>query len=124
MGDALRGRHILVAEDDYLLAECVRVTLESEGASVLGPVRSVEEGLELLASHAVDGALLDISLRGQAAFPLADALARRGVAYSFCSGHDRRSLPARHANAPYCRKPAQPASVVSVLAGAVAAAVR
>ena len=107
---ALAGRRILVVEDDYLLAESLNDLLVEAGINVVGPVGSVPDALSLVASgQAIDGALLDVNVRGQAVFPVADALMERGVPFSFCSGYDRYTLPQRFAHLSYCMNALQPA---------------
>lgn len=79
---ALAGRRILVVEDDYLLAESLNDLLVEAGINVVGPVGSVPDALSLVASgQAIDGALLDVNVRGQAVFPVADALMERACRF-------------------------------------------
>lgn len=70
MGDrTLVGLRILVVEDEYLLAEDMRETLEAEGAEVVGPVARLSAGLALLdVGPAIDGAVLDINLQATWSF--------------------------------------------------------
>jgi CheY-like chemotaxis protein len=80
----LTGLSILVVEDEFLLAEALVDGLERCGASVVGPVPTVEKALKAVASaDRIDFAVLDINLRGQMVYPVADALKERGV--PFCS---------------------------------------
>lgn len=112
----LRGRRILVVEDDYLLAESLNDLLAEAGAKVVGPVGNVPEALSLVTSGiGIDGALLDVNVRGQAVFPVADALLARGVPFSFCSGYDRYTLPPRYAHLSYCMKPYNPRTITTLL---------
>ncbi|MBB5696139.1 response regulator [Muricoccus pecuniae] len=46
-GETLRGRRILVVEDEYFIAEEVREALERAGAEVVGPVPEVGEAMAL-----------------------------------------------------------------------------
>ena len=60
---SLRGRLILVVEDDYFVAEDLCREREDQGASVMGPVPSVADALALLAREdRPDIALLDVKL--------------------------------------------------------------
>ena len=45
---SLRGRHVLVVEDEYVQAEDLCQELEDQGPEVLGPVPTVAEALGLL----------------------------------------------------------------------------
>ncbi|MCC4601178.1 response regulator [Xanthomonas melonis] len=109
-------RRILVVEDDYLLAESLNDLLVEAGVRVVGPVGNIADALSLIASgQAIDGALLDVNVRGHAVFPVADALMERGVPFSFCSGYDRHTLPKRFAHLSYCMKPYNAQTITSLL---------
>ena len=103
---SLRGRRILVAEDDYMLAEDLRSDLERQGAEVVGPVPSVAEALKLVqAEDNLDGAVLDVNVRGERVFPVADVLRERGVPMVFTTGYEHWALPETYAEIPRCDKP-------------------
>lgn len=97
---------ILVVEDEYLLADEVASGLESFGARIVGPCPSQKAAFEFLNGGIhIDGALLDINLRGVQAFDLADALQSRGIPMVFATGYEPAMLPARFSNIPRCVKP-------------------
>ncbi|UWQ21143.1 response regulator [Jannaschia sp. W003] len=83
--DVLEGRRILVVEDEFLIALSLRSQFESLGAHV-AVAASVAEGLAQ-ADDAHDAAVLDVRLPDGDVFPVAEALARRGVPLVFHSGH-------------------------------------
>lgn len=117
---ALNQRRILIVEDEYLLADELALELADEGATVLGPVPSVEEALALLEQQASpDGAILDVDLRGEPVFPLADALVDRGVPLIFTTGYDPETLPERFAGFPKCEKPTNARRISAVLSKAI-----
>ena len=60
----LRGRCLLVVEDEYLIAADLTASLESVGVEVIGPAGSVKEALTLVENDGgrLDGAVLDINL--------------------------------------------------------------
>lgn len=104
--DLLRGRRILIVEDEYLLANDLHDVIREAGAEVLGPVPSVAAALALIAAEAViDAAVLDVNLRGEMVFAVADALVARGVPFTFATGYDHWALPDRFADAPRVEKP-------------------
>ena len=103
---ALRGRRILVVEDEYMMAEDLRRDLEKVGAEVVGPVPSVADALRLLAREdGLDGAVLDVNLRGEKAYPVADALRERGVPFVLATGYEQWALPEAYKEVPRCDKP-------------------
>lgn len=113
---ALDGMRILVVEDEYLLADDLRDALSDAGAQVLGPVPSVEDAQALIAAEPrIDGAVLDINLRGKMVFPVADRLRERGVPFAFATGYDAWALPERFAGAPRVEKPVKGAKVMALL---------
>jgi DNA-binding response OmpR family regulator len=119
MNDCARPR-ILIVEDEILIALELENTLRGAGYVVVGPARSVEDALKLLGAHAVDGALLDVTLRDGRVFPVADALSRAGVAFLFVTGHDPNAFPPAHRQAPTIGKPYEPQMLLSRLAGLLA----
>lgn len=113
----LQGRRILVVEDEYFLADDVRDALTQAGAEVLGPAPSVEEAAALIAQEArIDAAVLDVNLRGDLVFPVADALRARGVPFAFATGYDRWTLPDRFTDALRVEKPLQARTIADMLA--------
>ena len=90
---SLAGLSVLVVEDDYLLAKEVASILREHGAVVLGPVPDVARGRALLSESRPDCALLDINLKGQFVYELAEELIKLGVPPIFTTGYDSSFLP-------------------------------
>ena len=110
------GRRILVVEDEYLIADDVRMALEEAGAEVLGPVASVKDAEELISSDPViDAALLDVNVRGEQIFAVADQLAERGVPFVFATGYDQASIPDRYSDRPCLEKPIKARQIANIL---------
>ena len=120
--DGLAGRRILLVEDELMLALEVQMTLEDEGALVIGPVDDLARGLALLDREAAfDAAILDIDLHGEDVFPLAERLHARGVPFLFHTGHgDREDLSRRFRDVPVCIKPVLSERIVEVLGSLLA----
>ena len=78
----LRGRHILVVEDEFILALDLEQLFDAEGCRVLGPAATVPDALRILATEPrADAAVLDINLGGTRSVPVAEALAEQGVPF-------------------------------------------
>ena len=103
---ALRGRRILVVEDEYMMAEDLRYDLEEAGDQVIGPVPSVADALRLLATEmSIDAAILDVNLRGEKAYPVADVLRERTIPFVLATGYEQWALPEAYKDVPRCDKP-------------------
>jgi DNA-binding response OmpR family regulator len=109
----LRGRRVLIAEDNGLIAFELEITLRDEGVEIAGPVSSVADGLLV---NSLDAAVLDINLGDEDVFPLADALAEAGIPFLFLTGHSSHKVPPRYRERPFLQKPYNPAKLLAMLA--------
>lgn len=99
-------KRILVVEDEYMIAEDMAQDLRAMGVEVVGPVPSVERALAAVEAESdLDGAVLDINLKGHMVYPVVDALRARNVPVLFTTGYDASAIPARYANVEHCEKP-------------------
>jgi CheY-like chemotaxis protein len=119
----MRGRRVLVVEDESLLAMFVQTMLTDLGCEVLGPIHGLGEALDFVATRAaIDVAVLDLNLDGVAAYPVADALRAQGVPIIFSTGYGDIGLRASDQGCPVLRKPYRAAELPRVLAEALAMA--
>ena len=114
---SLSGRRILIVEDEYFIAMDLALSLGDLGAEVVGPAASVAEALALVESvgDELDGAVLDVNLRDERVYPVAEALALRGVRFVFASGYDAVLMPAAYADVPRCVKPVDKSMLARLL---------
>jgi CheY-like chemotaxis protein len=102
----LTNCHILLVEDEYMLARHLKAELENLGAVIIGPVPSVKQALELVAQEPrIDVSILDVNLGGVFSFPVADALIERMVPFVFSTGYDDAVTTGRYPGIPKCDKP-------------------
>jgi len=103
--ERLSGQHVLIVEDEYFLAQDLVDFFQDLGVQVLGPAASVSEALRLLESAEVQGAILDVNLKGERVYPVADVLRQRHVPFVFASGYGGELEPRAYADVPRCIKP-------------------
>ena len=105
----LRGKRVLVVEDEYMIADDLVCELRDAGAEVVGPAASLPQAMRLIAQPGiVDAAVLDINLRETLAYPLIDRLIETGVKVLITSGYDEAMIPERYRHLPRCEKPVSP----------------
>ena len=101
---ALSGRHILIGEDEMIVAldlsdvgERIGCTFELAGR--------VGKAVELAASQRFDVAILDLNLAGEAVYPVADELRKRETPFVIASGYAADGIEAAYRNGPLLGKP-------------------
>jgi CheY-like chemotaxis protein len=111
------GRRVLIAEDEYSLAEMLVEEFAKLGVETIGPASTVKRALDLVEhSGPLDAAVLDIRLRNEMIFPVADALRARGVPFVFATGYDPKIIPDRYKDVVRYEKPFDVAQVARVIA--------
>jgi len=89
---ALANRRILVAEDEGLIALDLESMLQGFGCEVVGPLSDIHDILSTIRSQPVDGALLDVNLRGRQVFEILPEFLSRGIPVVLTSGYDDATL--------------------------------
>lgn len=113
----LSGRRVFVAEDEGLIAFDIVSLLEGAGCRVIGPAADLSGALQTLETARVDMALLDVNLRGEMVWPIAETLQSRGVPFLFLTGYaSLDDFPPEFVDVPRLDKP----FVASELLGLVA----
>lgn len=121
MADSSRAGHLndlrfMVVEDEFLIGELIGETLEEMNATVCAKVGSLEKAWSVADEAALDGVVLDVTLRGENALPLALALVERGVRVVVISGHRKPAdWPDDLADVPFLQKPFRVAALQSTL---------
>jgi CheY-like chemotaxis protein len=102
----LAGSRLLIVEDEYFLADEARAILSGVGADVLGPVATAAEARRIIESGSdIHGVLLDVNLRGEMAYDVADSLRERNIPFAFVTGYDQAAFPERFGDTARLRKP-------------------
>ena len=97
-------RRILLVEDDVLIGMMLADMFDALDLPEPAQATSNEEALALIAAESLAGALVDIKLGDDKGWPVADALAERGIPFAFTSGGGD-VLPPAHAHRKLITKP-------------------
>ncbi|MDQ0966429.1 DNA-binding NtrC family response regulator [Flavobacterium sp. W4I14] len=94
---------ILIVEDEFIVANDLRIMLEKAGYKVCGIAPSVVKALELIAAKEPDWILLDIFLQGdKTGIDLAGQLTEMGIPFIYISANTNQGiLEAAKATLPY-----------------------
>jgi two-component sensor histidine kinase len=101
---SIRGRRILVLEDEPLIAMMTSRMVRELGGVVVGPFATIGEASAAL-GEPIDGALLDVNVGGQLVYDLAAEIKDRGAPITFLTGYHAGAIHPRFADAPVLTKP-------------------
>ena len=87
MSYSFQGKQILVLEDDALLAMDMEDFLSDLGVNVVGPVSNIGAALEKINDTNLDGAVIDLNLRGELSLPVIEELKAANIPFVICSGY-------------------------------------
>jgi DNA-binding LytR/AlgR family response regulator len=114
---SLRGKRLLIVEDEYLIASELARELSDLGAEIVGPAATVAAALNLVEQNGnLDAAVLDINLRNERVYAVADALIERAVPFVFTTGYDASAIEADYETVPRCEKPVDAHELANALA--------
>ena len=122
MTHSLADKRILIVEDEIIVALDLANEITAEGVKAVGPVSTVIAALDVIANTELDGVILDLKLRGEMAFPVADVLADRHIPFVFMTALDAGDIPSRHANIRCLRKPVSAEVICRALEATIFAA--
>ena len=114
-GPNLKGKRIILIEDEPLVCMDVESILTSAGCAVVGTAGHLAAAKTLSAAAECDAALLDVNLGGHPVDDLAAALTRRNIPFAFVTGYGRETLPQGFRDALMVRKPFSQDELVSVV---------
>lgn len=101
-----RKNRVLIVEDSYMLATEISSYFDDLGFETVDNAATVSNALRLLDEHEYDFCLLDINLRGEMSYPVAEHLVKNKVRFAFSSGYGKaKDFPARYNDIPMFKKP-------------------
>lgn len=99
------GVKVLIVEDEGLVALMIEDMLQDLGCEVVASVAGLKEACSLAATAELDLAVLDMNLRGERSFPVAEILREREVPFMFSTGYGTDGLPAEFSGSLVLSKP-------------------
>lgn len=111
----LASKRVLVIEDELLISMLIEDILFDEDCKVVGPFTNLADALSAARHETVDVALLDVNLRGELVYPVADILTERGIPFVFLSGYGKDAIPTGHPEWQACSKPFESKELVRIL---------
>jgi DNA-binding NtrC family response regulator len=95
--------NILIVEDEFIVANDLRIMLQKAGYKVCGIAPSVAKAVDLIKAKSPDWVLLDIFLQGsKTGIDLADQLSEMGIPFIYISANTNQAiLEAAKATEPY-----------------------
>lgn len=99
------GLRILLVEDEMMVALLVESMLGELGHDVVGPVARLDKALVMAERERLELAILDINIDGRDVYPIAAALAVRGIPFIFATGYGQGGLRAPYRDRPTLQKP-------------------
>jgi CheY-like chemotaxis protein len=104
----------LLVEDEGLIAMVMQDALEDLGWPSTW-VTSTRAALDALATRNFSFAILDVNLDGETSYPVAEALAVKGVPYFFSSGYGSAGVQEKYRSLLLLRKPFTAAALHEVV---------
>ena len=89
----MTGFRVLIVEKEILSALDIEATLLAFGCEVIGPVASLKQALRIATLEQFDAAILDVTIRDELIYPVAEKLLERGIPFVLASGYGQWALP-------------------------------
>lgn len=115
MDRLLAGRSALVVEDEMLNMMMFEGILADLGCQSVTVSATINDALARIAAQRFDIAMLDVNLGGAKSYPVADALAARGVPFFFSTGYGEQGMEDAYRDRPVLKKPFLAAEMIELL---------
>lgn len=115
--DALRGRRLLVVEDEAMICMLLEDMLEDLGCILVGTAGNIAQALSAVESKQFDAAVLDLNLNGQQTTFVAEALRAKDIPFIYATGYGSPALRAEFESQTVLTKPFTQSQLESALRG-------
>jgi CheY-like chemotaxis protein len=103
----MENLRIMVVEDEAIIGMLIEDVLNDMGCPNIDVFQSVQQALDYLRQNEPNYAILDINLRGEQSYPVADDLIAKKIPFVFMSGYGAQGVAKDYATAPTLPKPFQ-----------------
>lgn len=97
--------NVLIVEDEPLISMMLEDVLDALGHTVVGICDTVPDALKRVEEGGFDLAILDVNLKGDHVWPVADRIREMGIRLIIATGGHVEAPPAAHAAATQLAKP-------------------
>jgi CheY-like chemotaxis protein len=101
----LDGLKVLIVEDEFLILLSVEKMLEDLGCDVVASAPRIAKALAMLDTVGAAAAVLDVNVAGEPVYPVAEALAARGIPLVFTTGYGDSGIAPPWHDWPIVQKP-------------------
>jgi CheY-like chemotaxis protein len=112
----LSGYRILVLEDEFLVLMLIEGMLADNGFGRVETATTVAKALALLSAQQFDAAMIDLNLRGENSYEVADALVAKRIPFFFCTGNSASDMSEEYRSYPALRKPFDESGLAKIFA--------
>ncbi|HZD92432.1 MAG TPA: HWE histidine kinase domain-containing protein [Pseudolabrys sp.] len=108
---------ILIVEDEPMISMMLADMLIENGELIDGPYCGIKEALMAARRNNLKAGILDVNLKGNAVYPVADILIERKIPFIFVTGYTAEAIDARYNHIPVLQKPIEPQHIWAALQG-------
>jgi DNA-binding NtrC family response regulator len=101
----LDGLKVLIVEDEFLILLSLEKMLDELGCEVVASAHRVAKALAMLDTVGAAAAVLDVNVAGEPVYPVAEALAARGIPLVFTTGYGDSGIAPPWKDWPIVQKP-------------------
>jgi CheY-like chemotaxis protein len=102
---AFSKARLLLVEDETMVGIFMEELLGELGFEPTCPITNLAEAVAAAERERYDGAVLDMNLRGESVYPLAELLKAQDVPFVFVTGYSRCGVEERFSGVPVVQKP-------------------
>lgn len=115
----LAGKRVFIVEDEMLVSMLLEDMLTDLGCRIVATASRLGDALDHARDTALDVAILDVNLNGEASYAVAEALAARNLPFVFATGYGKAGLASAYRHLPALEKPFRSDDVVRALSEAL-----